>query len=351
MSSNMFSVLIPAVKIVSKRCTGNLLRANRVCFGLSISISDRKDDDLLMNPETFILRKASPTPYNVFVAENIKRVQKDHSDKIRERLSEEYKSLAIGELLKYEEKAEKFKKDQERYRKLVEDLPLEAKDELLLTVLEKMEKKIKTKTLKETNKPSLKHFNVLNLVTLTEGDLQTLSGKVREHGGLRKITIRREKWKTLTEDEKERLNQEAKKIREQEKLSYLKELSKWMVSLIENKDIDEIFPILELKEMKMVLDHLAEIKPTRARTSRNLFLSSDLGKELGVTVKNQSELYNNLSREQKGAFEEMAKKEKERADKEKLQWQNMLEQKGLTKLIQVWKELCVMHGKKSNVFS
>ncbi|XP_062610339.1 nucleolar transcription factor 1-A-like [Saccostrea cucullata] len=348
----MFSILKnPTFKFVSTRCTENLLTVSRVCFGQSFSISNKKDDDFLMNPETFILRKANPTPYSVFVAENIKRVQKDHSDKVRERLSEEYKSLAIGELLKYEEKAEKLKKDQERYRKMVEDLPLEAKDELLLNALEKMEKKIKTKTLKKTNKPSLKRFNVLSLVTLTEEDLQTFSTKEGEHKGLKKIAIRQEKWKTLTEDERDRLSQEANRIREEDKLSYLDELSKWMLSLIENKDFDEIFPILELKEVKMVLDHLAGIKPTKARSARNLFLSSDLGKELGVTVKNQSELYNKLSREQKGTFEEMAKKEKERAEKERLQWQNMLEQKGYTRLIQVWKELCVMHGKKSNVHS
>lgn len=322
----------------------NPMRCCKVYFGLSSSMLKYKD---LLEPESFILKKLNPTPYRVFVAENIRRVKQEQPYKAMTKLAEDYKSLSIGELLKYEEKAEKLTSDIEKYRKMVEDLPLDAKDELLSTVLEKTEKRIKSKAWKEHNKPILKSTKVVSLVPLTEEDLLSLPNAKGREKGFNIMKKREEKWKTLSEDEKERL----KAVREKEKSIYVEELSKWTVSLIESKDMDEILPILEMNEMKMVLDHFAGFKPTRARSAKQLYMFSDLGKEHGVTFKNVSKLFKILPKEQMEAFTIEAEKEKARAADERKQWHDNLEQKGLKKLIHVWKELCSMHGKRSNVHS
>lgn len=302
--------------------------------------------------ENLVLKENHPSEKSVYMAENLERVAKrvtkkhsnGHKSKVKKILLDEYKSLSIGQLLSYEEKAEKLKNE-------IEDSPLEDKDKILSNLIEKQEKKMKSKSQREYGKPILKKIKVISLITLSEDELKELSDYKGFEGVLMKNKKLDQKWNSLPQTEKERLQAQCEEMRNQMKHSYLEDLSKWTISLIKNNDKFEILPILCVKEVKMVLDHQAGFTPKRARGPIVIFTASDMGKTLGVTVAKSAAEFKKLDNNVIEKFNNLAKEEKARSAKERKLWEDTLEQKGLLDLIEVWKELCVMHGKRISIYS
>lgn len=331
--------------------TVTLMQCGRVSFSFTSGIFKRKKtyNDLM---ENIVLKENHPSEKSVYMTENLERVAKrvtkkhsnGHKSKVKKILLDEYNSLSIGQLLSYEEKAEKLKNK-------IEDSSLEDKDKILTNLIEKREKKMRSKSWRKYRKPVLKKIKVVSLITLSEEELKELSDHKGFEGVLMKNKMLDKKWNSLPQTEKERLTAQCEEMRNQMKLSYLEELSKWTISLIKNNDKFEILPILCVKEMKMVLDHQAGFTPKRARGPILIFAASDIGKTLGATVGNSAEKFKSLDKRAIENFNNLAKEEKSRSAKEKKLWEDTLEQKGLLDLIEVWKELCVMHGKRISIYS
>ena len=194
--------------------------------------------------EKLVLKENHPSEKSVYMAENFERVAKrvtkkhsnGHKSKVKKILLDEYKSLSIGQLLSYEEKAEKLKNE-------IEDSPLEDKDKILSSLIEKQEKKMKSKSQREYGKPILKKIKVVSLITLSEEELKELSDYKGFEGVLMKNKKLDQKWNSLPQTEKERLQVQCEEMRNQMKRSYLEDLSKWTISLIKNNDKFEILPI------------------------------------------------------------------------------------------------------------
>ena len=353
------------LKLIREQVISNrviVLHCNRVCFSLSNRVLKKKNvvKDKL---ETFVLNKEEITDKSVYMAENMKRVlrrvKKKHASnvnnvqksKVMEILSDEYNSLSIGQLLSYEEKAKNLRIEQGEYKKTVQNASPEDKDKMLSDVLEKQEKQLMSKTWKIYGKPTFKNISVLSQVTLTEEDLLDSPESEGGHNRFKKRRKLEQKWNSLPADEKERLKAQCEEIRKQLKSSYVKELSTWILSLVDYNEVDEILPILSVKEVKMILDHLVGFTPKKARTARQLFMASDLGKTLGVTLSNVVGLYNSLDENKIEKFTRLAQEERVRSAQEKELWEKSIDEKGLQKLVEIWKKLCRMNGKEISVYS
>lgn len=76
-----------------------------------------------------------------------------------------------------------------------------------------------------------------------------------------------------------------------------------------------------------------------------IFIVLVMGKILGVIIFNFVVEFKKLDNSVIENFNNLVKEEKVRFVKEKKLWKDILEEKGLLDLIEVWKELCVMYGK------
>ncbi|XP_062599792.1 micronuclear linker histone polyprotein-like [Saccostrea cucullata] len=326
-NNNPFKTLTvnSSFSVVSQRCaaTTNIL-ASKKSSSIEISIPEPP--------------KRPSSSYLLFFKDHHDQVQaeldtdmgeKAPSTRVMAEIGKLWKSLPKAEAQVYKDKAKKlseeYKKKKEAWKENLTPLQEEVIRQQKMDHDEALNERKLKKLFKETEKPRRpKRAQAINL--MDNADLESL---LKEGGGDQKekftkyIHAKTEKWKSLPEEEKEALRELASEQNKQAESNYHKKLAEWVLRMYDEGMLDAVTK----EEAKIVLHQLN--MPKKRRSALQIFLMSDMGKEMGVTVSTAKALFDSLPSGQKEHFNNLSTNDKKRAEREFDEWMDELKGRDL----------------------